>query len=290
MSILQRVSGIVVCGRWLRSVPLMRPDLSLSGSTRGGRWLPACDEHVLYLGTPDESIVIEMYRHLVDDAPEMDGSMVAPRLLLETQVDARNILDLTSPALARALGLKSADFTSAVGEYDRCQRVGQEALESGFHGILAPAATARGTTLALFVDRLTSVESVDRPREVDVWNGLPQDPREDDEDRDGLGWHRDALCAKTDPEVHFPERGGSTREAKAICMRCSVRVTCLNYALENDERFGIWGGLTERERRKLTSPMASRDEIRAWEHAADLALAEADGGCGTSRRGHSRSR
>ena len=46
-----------------------------------------------------------------------------------------------------------------------------------------------------------------------------------------------ALCAETDPEAFFPEKGGSTREAKKVCMACEVRVECLDYALENDERF-----------------------------------------------------
>jgi len=64
-------------------------------------------------------------------------------------------------------------------------------------------------------------------------------------------WQERALCAQTDPEAFFPEKGGSTREAKKICMTCEVRTECLEYALANDERFGIWGGLSERERRKL---------------------------------------
>jgi WhiB family redox-sensing transcriptional regulator len=64
-------------------------------------------------------------------------------------------------------------------------------------------------------------------------------------------WQDRALCAQTDPEAFFPEKGGSTREAKRICQVCEVRSECLEYALGNDERFGIWGGLSERERRKL---------------------------------------
>jgi WhiB family transcriptional regulator, redox-sensing transcriptional regulator len=64
-------------------------------------------------------------------------------------------------------------------------------------------------------------------------------------------WQDRALCAQTDPEAFFPEKGGSTREAKRICMGCEVRGECLEYALANDERFGIWGGLSERERRRL---------------------------------------
>ncbi|GAA4521616.1 WhiB family transcriptional regulator [Brachybacterium sp. AOP42-C2-15] len=72
-----------------------------------------------------------------------------------------------------------------------------------------------------------------------------------DSDDVELTWQERALCAQTDPEAFFPEKGGSTREAKKVCVSCEVRAECLEYALENDERFGIWGGLSERERRKL---------------------------------------
>ena len=73
----------------------------------------------------------------------------------------------------------------------------------------------------------------------------------DAEDETVLGWQQDALCAQTDPEAFFPEKGGSTREAKRICVGCTVKSECLEYALGHDERFGIWGGLSERERRRL---------------------------------------
>jgi WhiB family transcriptional regulator, redox-sensing transcriptional regulator len=66
-----------------------------------------------------------------------------------------------------------------------------------------------------------------------------------------LPWAPKAKCLQADPETFFPEKGGSTREAKRICALCEVREPCLQYALDNDERFGIWGGLSERERRKL---------------------------------------
>jgi WhiB family redox-sensing transcriptional regulator len=68
---------------------------------------------------------------------------------------------------------------------------------------------------------------------------------------DGDSWRLDALCAETDPEAFFPEKGGSTREAKRVCGGCTVRAECLEAALTNDERFGIWGGLSERERRRI---------------------------------------
>lgn len=74
---------------------------------------------------------------------------------------------------------------------------------------------------------------------------------EDSDDGEQPEWQERALCAQTDPEAFFPEKGGSTREAKRICSGCEVRAECLEYALAHDERFGIWGGLSERERRRL---------------------------------------
>jgi len=82
--------------------------------------------------------------------------------------------------------------------------------------------------------------------------GVPGVRREAESVEDtALSWQTDALCAQTDPEAFFPEKGGSTRDAKRICTTCDVKSQCLEYALQNDERFGIWGGLSERERRKL---------------------------------------
>jgi WhiB family transcriptional regulator, redox-sensing transcriptional regulator len=75
-------------------------------------------------------------------------------------------------------------------------------------------------------------------------HGVAPEPVDDE-------WQERALCAQTDPEAFFPEKGGSTREAKRICLGCEVRDSCLEYALAHDERFGIWGGLSERERRRL---------------------------------------
>jgi WhiB family redox-sensing transcriptional regulator len=65
------------------------------------------------------------------------------------------------------------------------------------------------------------------------------------------GWWFSALCRGVDPELWFPDRGGDTRPAKEVCRGCPVRTECLEYALGNSERFGIWGGLSERERRAL---------------------------------------
>ena len=81
--------------------------------------------------------------------------------------------------------------------------------------------------------------------------GVPGVRRQVADEDNALAWQSDALCSQTDPEAFFPEKGGSTRDAKRICGSCDVRGECLEYALQNDERFGIWGGMSERERRKL---------------------------------------
>lgn len=75
-------------------------------------------------------------------------------------------------------------------------------------------------------------------------------------------WMSQGLCAQTDPEAFYPEKGGSTKEAKAVCRRCPVTTECLEYALNTVDRFGIWGGLSERERRKL---LRRRDETAGGE-------------------------
>ncbi len=103
--------------------------------------------------------------------------------------------------------------------------------------------------LTLLTD--SSTAPVDEPTSPSPWTVLGTD-----ED-----WRQDALCAETDPEAFFPEKGGSTREAKRVCSGCSVRAECLESALANDERFGIWGGLSERERRRLR--LLRRDAISA---------------------------
>ena len=68
---------------------------------------------------------------------------------------------------------------------------------------------------------------------------------------DSPWWWFAGLCAQTDPELFFPEKGGSTRQAKAVCAVCPVRAQCLEHALAHDERHGVWGGTSEPERRRL---------------------------------------
>ena len=64
-------------------------------------------------------------------------------------------------------------------------------------------------------------------------------------------WRRDALCAQTDPEMFFPDVGERNPAAKRVCGRCAVREACLAYAMDNREPYGIWGGLSADERKKL---------------------------------------
>lgn len=68
-----------------------------------------------------------------------------------------------------------------------------------------------------------------------------------------LDWQDAALCAQTDPAEFFPNRGSAADTAKTVCFACDVRRECLDYALANDEQFGIWGGMSLRERRRIAA-------------------------------------
>lgn len=82
-----------------------------------------------------------------------------------------------------------------------------------------------------------------------------------------------AICGQVDADLFFPERGTSAREAKAVCLACPVRPECLDWALDNGEMFGIWGGLTERERRRLRRPAAGWTSDEQALHRAELLAA-----------------
>ena len=99
-----------------------------------------------------------------------------------------------------------------------------------------------------------------------------------------LEWWDRALCAQVDTELFFPEKGGSTREAKAVCSRCEVRPECAGYALHHNERYGIWGGLSELDRRRIRrrSEAAAADTACADTKAKPAAAATAAAGGGPS--------
>ena len=60
-------------------------------------------------------------------------------------------------------------------------------------------------------------------------------------------WTKDAACKDADPAIFFVERGESTERAKAICATCPVKQECLDYAIEFNERVGIWGGMSDKQ-------------------------------------------
>jgi WhiB family redox-sensing transcriptional regulator len=75
-------------------------------------------------------------------------------------------------------------------------------------------------------------------------------PQQEQPSPDALSWREQSRCLNENPEIFF-EGGGVTHKAKKICAGCGVRAQCLEFGLANDERFGIWGGLTRGERRAL---------------------------------------
>ena len=85
---------------------------------------------------------------------------------------------------------------------------------------------------------------IDRRQKIDrAWwqNDLPDRP----------AWQAVAACRGLDPDLFYIDRGESTAEAKTVCASCPVIAQCLDFALANHEKFGIWGGRSERERRRL---------------------------------------
>lgn len=81
---------------------------------------------------------------------------------------------------------------------------------------------------------------------IELISMLETQPRPSDED-----WYSQALCPETDPDAFYPEKGGSTADAKKVCRGCPVKDQCLQWALDTDESYGVWGGLSGRERRRL---------------------------------------
>lgn len=75
--------------------------------------------------------------------------------------------------------------------------------------------------------------------------------KQTDTSRAELEWQDYANCVGVDPDLFFPERGASTQQAKEVCRGCVVRETCLEYAITHGEKFGIWGGESERSRRQM---------------------------------------
>jgi RES domain-containing protein len=138
-----------------------------------GRW--GATFPVIYLGRPEAGVVIEAYRHLVEDAG-VPPEHVGPRILYTVPVTATQVLDLTDPDARDRVELSDDDVSSEVGDYAESQRVAAAAHQLRLHGILAPAAHGRGTTLALFRERLP-LDEIPVPSAQHVWDRLPDDPR-----------------------------------------------------------------------------------------------------------------
>jgi WhiB family redox-sensing transcriptional regulator len=64
-------------------------------------------------------------------------------------------------------------------------------------------------------------------------------------------WMLEGLCRQADGDAWFPEKGQHANEAVAVCQACPVQAECLQYALDHDERYGLWGGLTPPQRAQL---------------------------------------
>jgi RES domain-containing protein len=146
---------------------------TLTGSSAGGRWGPPGGYSVLYLGRPPKTVVAEAYRHLVDEIEGMSGDLVGPRRFLSCEVAVKEIVDLRPVESQQLVGLGSADLG---GPHPVCQRLGQAAHQLGRHGIIAPAATGLGETLAVFEHHLTESE-FPVLLEEEIWQELPADPR-----------------------------------------------------------------------------------------------------------------
>lgn len=174
-------------GVWQRHVAVRHARHALGGRAAYGRWSTSDGFPVLYLGQPRDSVVIEAYRHLVDptifDDPADRLAFVeglVPRVLVTCAVDVTQLLDLRTPLGRGQAGLTIQDLESPTTDrdaYRRCQRVAQVAHQLRRHGIIAPAATGVGYTLALFMDLLPAAEQPVRTREDEAWQRLPADPR-----------------------------------------------------------------------------------------------------------------
>jgi len=173
-------------GHWQRHVASAYAREALEGRSGHGRWGTRGGFPVLYLGRPRDSVVVEAYRHLVDpiEDPDARTSLVAqirPRVLVTASVRVTNLLDLRSVAARIVVGLADADLSSPTDDgeaYRRCQEVARIAHDLGRHGVVAPAATGLGETLALFTDVIPAAERPVRIAEADEhWTTFPEDPR-----------------------------------------------------------------------------------------------------------------
>lgn len=168
-------------GVWQRHVAAHHAAHALDGRHSTGRWSTKDGFPVLYLGRPTSSVVVEAYRHLVD--PVEDKLILAhlqPRALVTCAVEVTDLLDLREAATRMQLDLPFSTLQSDTSDrtaYARCQAVSQVAHQIGLHGIITPAATEMGETLALFTDLLPARQRPTKSSPDTIWEHLPTDPR-----------------------------------------------------------------------------------------------------------------
>lgn len=171
-----------VDGTWYRHTAVAHADRALEGRAGHGRWGTAGGFPVLYLGQPVASVVVEAYRHLVD--PVENPTILAqlkPRALVTCSVEVSDVLDLRIAANRLQVSLTPDELQSDtvdVSAYAQCQAVAQVAHQLGLHGVVAPSATRRGETLALFTDLLPTGQCPVRTADDQLWARLPPDPRQ----------------------------------------------------------------------------------------------------------------
>jgi RES domain-containing protein len=175
---LAQVTPIAVDGTWQRHVAARFVDAALAGRSANGRWGTEGSYPVLYLGRPTDSVTVEAYRHLVDPVVADGGPMpqMRPRALVTCEVSVTEVLDLRSPANRVLVGMTPDQLQSDKTGYPACQNVSAAAHQLGYHGIITPAATKLGETLALFTDLLIDGEQPVLTH-TQMWVRLPPDPR-----------------------------------------------------------------------------------------------------------------
>lgn len=151
---------------------------------------------------------------------------------------------------------------------------------------MSPTEQIRSRTAALDADPSAALGLVDEDAEAP--RPLVKDPlalaqalealgfaQASEEDEPPADWREDGSCAQVDPELFYPEKNVSPKTAKKVCAACPVKDLCLEWALENDERYGVWGGTTENERKQLRKDRKESDAIAAAQLAHESAEAEA---------------
>ena len=91
-------------------------------------------------------------------------------------------------------------------------------------------------------------------------------------ERESMAWSAYGDCANADPDLFFPEPGADTSAAREICRSCPVRRMCLDYAVETRQKFGIWGGMTENQRRRLRRDRDDHPARPVPNHTAPVAV------------------